>query len=465
MTITSYNFWLLFLPILLLIYWLVFRKPRQKLWFLCIASYLFYALADIRFLPILLILSLLTFWIGRWGKYYWIGIVLNLGALLVYKYWDFGIQNIYNLLAALGGPIPLPVLRLALPLGISFYVFKHIGYLVDMRQKLYPPASDFLVFTTFSAFFPQISAGPISSFQQTGEQLASLPTRLSTDFAYQGVLHISIGLAKKLLIADVLSSALQTQLFTANANSGMLWGWLSVVIFAIQLYFDFSGYTDIVLGVGYLLGVTLPPNFNNPYLAKNPRDFWQRWHISLSNWFRFYLFTPLSRGLLRRWGLARSRPAQYTANLVTMGLVGFWHGANWGYLLWGLYHGMLLNVTAAGQRARFSLPALVSRALFLLALLIGWALFLSPDFAFAQNLLGNMAGLHGIGDPQLLLESYPPYILAILLLALSITLSGMAEAASLPPIKNPVYLFCFGVVLVLCLLRIDQAREFLYAQF
>jgi alginate O-acetyltransferase complex protein AlgI len=391
--------------------------------------------------------------------------VLNLGALLVYKYWDFGIQNIYNLLAALGGPIPLPVLRLALPLGISFYVFKHIGYLVDMRQKLYPPASDFLIFTTFSAFFPQISAGPISSFQQTGEQLASLPTRLSTDFAYQGVLHISIGLAKKLLIADVLSSALQTQLFTANANSGMLWGWLSVVIFAIQLYFDFSGYTDIVLGVGYLLGVTLPPNFNNPYLAKNPRDFWQRWHISLSNWFRFYLFTPLSRGLLRRWGLARSRPAQYTANLVTMGLVGFWHGANWGYLLWGLYHGMLLNVTAAGQRARFSLPALVSRALFLLALLIGWALFLSPDFAFAQNLLGNMAGLHGIGDPQLLLESYPPYILAILLLALSITLSGMAEAASLPPIKNPVYLFCFGVVLVLCLLRIDQAREFLYAQF
>lgn len=466
MTITSYHFWLLFLPLSFSLYWLVFRSNRQKLVFLCIVSYGFYTLADLRFLPLLFGLSLLTYLIGRWGKHLWLGICLNLGALIVFKYWDFGIQNIYNLLVVLGTPVPLPVLRLGLPLGISFYVFKHIGYLVDVRQKIYPPTKNFLLFATFSSFFPQISAGPISSFQQTGDQLASLPTRLTSDFAYRGVLYISMGLAKKLLIADVLSGVLQTQLFAATTtNSGALWGWLSVLIFSMQLYFDFSGYTDIVLGIGYLFGVTLPPNFNNPYLAKNPRDFWQRWHMSLSNWFRLYLFTPISRGLLRRWGLKRSRPAQYAANMVTMGLVGFWHGANWGYLLWGLYHGLLLNLTAAGQRPKFKLPALISRGLFLVALLVGWALFLSPNLAFAQNLLGHMAGLHGIGSARMLLESYPPYILVILLIAIGITVLGLTEAASLPRIKNPVYLFLFGVLVVLCILRIDQARNFLYAQF
>jgi alginate O-acetyltransferase complex protein AlgI len=462
MIITSYGFLLLFFPLTLLLYWGVFRSSRQKLWFLCFASYLFYALGGWLFTALLLGLSLTTFWLARIKRAGW-GIALNLLALAFFKYWNFGAENINNLTSSLGVSAFAPLLGFALPLGISFYVFKHIGYLIDVRSGKYRATSDFLLFTTYSAFFPQISAGPISQFDDTGGQLAQLPRRLSSEAVYDGLMHISIGLIKKLMLADALSESLRTGLYApGDAGAGMLWAWLSVILYALQLYLDFSAYTDLALGVAYLLGVKLPPNFNNPYLATNPGQFWQRWHMSLSNWFRLYLFSPLSRSLLKRWGTSRQAQAQYTANLVTMGLVGLWHGAGWGFILWGIYHGLLLNLYAWAGRRKLRLD---SHLLLIILVLIGWALFLSPDLAFAGRLLAQMFGAGGIGSPEALSALYTPYTLFIAAAAIFITLSGLVEAANLPRIQNPAAAFLLGVLALVAILQLGEAATFIYVQF
>jgi alginate O-acetyltransferase complex protein AlgI len=467
MVIPGYAFLLLFLPISLALYWLIVRQPVYKLWFLCIISYLFYAFGGIEFIPLLLGLSLATFLLAQWNRAGW-AIALNLAALGVFKYWNFGADNLNALGEIVGLSDGIPLMDLALPLGISFYVFKHVGYLIDVRNGRYPATRDFLAFTTYSAFFPQISAGPISSFDDTGAQLRNLTTSLNSNQAYQGMIHISMGLAKKLLIADALASALQTGLYdSATAGSGFMWAWLSVAVYALQLYFDFSGYTDTVLGVGYLFGITLPPNFNNPYLADNPSQFWQRWHMSLSLWFRLYLFTPISRNLIRRWGMRRVQVAQYAANMITMLLIGLWHGAGWGFILWGGFHGLLLNAYAWVNRRKLgvAIPYL-GQAVFIVAVLIGWALFLSPDLTFAGDLFKNMTGLNGIGSLNQIKNLYNGDTMLIFLVAASITLSGMTEAANLPKIRRPEYAFLFGVLAVLSILHIgESAVEFVYVQF
>lgn len=445
MVITSYGFLLVFLPLALLIYW----RTRYKLAFLCLASYAFYALGDPIFVPLLLGLSLATYALAR-RKYIGLGIILNLAALALFKYWNFGVTT-----------LSLPLLELALPLGISFYVFKHIGYLLDIRAGQFEPTSNVLLFITYSAFFPQISAGPMSLGDDTLKQLANLPARLSADVAYQGVVSISIGLVKKILIADSLFTALQAG-FYPGQESGMIWAWSSVIVYALQLYFDFSSYTDMALGIGLLFGVTLPPNFNNPYLATNPADFWQRWHMSLSTWFRFYLFSPLSRALLRRWGLPRAELAQYSANLVTMGLIGLWHGTGWGFVLWGLYHGLLLNGFAWAKRRRIRVE---SHLLLIVSVLIGWALFASPTLDFAGHLFASLFGLRGVGSFQVLDAFATSGVLLALIAAVLMTLSGRVEAANFPPISRPIYAALLGTLVVLSIIHLHGAASFIYVQF
>jgi alginate O-acetyltransferase complex protein AlgI len=458
MVITSYGFLLLFLPLTFIIYW---RIP-QKLTFLCITSYLFYALGGVIFVPLLLGLSLATYWLALRKRFGW-GITLNLIALIFFKYWNFGAESLNALTHTVGVPALIPLLNLALPLGISFFVFKHIGYLLDLRANRYNPTSNPLLFLTYSAFFPQISAGPMSVSDDTLKQLADLPQTIAADQVYQGITWISIGLVKKILIADVLSSALKTGLFSApEATSGLLWAWFSVAMYALQLYFDFSSYTDIALGVGVLFGVTLPSNFNNPYLATSPSDFWQRWHISLSTWFRFYLFFPLSRSLIKRWGTSRSQYAQYAANFVTMGLIGLWHGAGWGFVLWGLYHGLLLNSFAWAKRRKWQIE---NHMVLVITVLVGWALFLSPNLTFAGNLFANMLGLHGLGALENLLSTYNPLMIFPFAVALLLTIFGTVEAANLPNLKRPAYAFILGVLAVFSLIHLAAATEFIYIQF
>jgi alginate O-acetyltransferase complex protein AlgI len=466
MVITSHTFLLLFLPLALAAYYWLTKTPKQKMFFLLGVSYLFYGIAGLNFIPVLLGLSLATYWAGKWNKFGW-GVLLNLAALALFKYWNFGIENANAILSIMKIHSALSLLKLGLPLGLSFFVFKHIGYLLDLQQKRYEPSNDFWTFATFSAYFPQISAGPISSFKDTASQFAELPDRLKSEQAKSGLIHISLGLAKKLFIADTIGQLLSSPTNQVSGFSGLIPAWYLVVAYAVQLYFDFSGYTDIILGISTLFGVRLPQNFNNPYLANNPGEFWERWHMSLSMWFRYYIFSPLSRTFLRKWGSDKREWAQYAANIVTMGLVGLWHGSAWNYILWGLYHGVLLNIGAWWKRKNRKLPLGLGTGIFLFGILLGWAIFMSPNNQYLSHLYKQLFGFGGFGSAKLIKQLGSNNASLAILFAIPITFSGVAEAANFENKKqvNRYVLIMLGIIAAISILMIERTKSFIYIGF
>lgn len=466
MPITSHLFLLLFLPISVAGYYRLLRDSRQRLFFLLGLSYIFYAIAGIKFVPVLLGLSLGTYWAGKSNRIN-LGIILNLAALGLFKYWNFGIENANFVLSALNIQYTLGLLRLGMPLGLSFFVFKHIGYLIDIRQKRYEPAADFWLFATFSAYFPQISAGPISSFKETAQQFDKLPDRLTKETLFSALVYISFGLAKKILIADTIGGLLAAPVNRVTGFAGLVPAWYLVIAYAMQLYFDFSGYTDLVLGASILFGVRLPQNFNSPYLASTPAEFWERWHISLSTWFRYYLFFPLSRYYLRKWGSEHRERAQYTANIITMTLVGLWHGAGWNFILWGFFHGLYLNLGAWRKQVKLNIPGLLERGIFLLGILLGWALFMSGSVGYLVHLFKQLLGFGGLGQMNLILRLLKDDATVALIFALPIAFSGLAEAANIEERlqANKWALAVLGVIAATCILLIEVANSFIYIQF
>jgi alginate O-acetyltransferase complex protein AlgI len=467
MSFTSRSFLLLFLPVTFWAYYNLFKIARGKMFFLLAISYGFYALAGWKFTLVLLGLSLLTFFFAR-KNWFLPGILLNLGALALFKYWNFGIENFNSLMNLLGLRFTFNLLSLGLPLGISFFVFKHIGYLLDIQAKRYIASEDLFAFLTFSAYFPQISAGPISSFKETSAQFLNLPDRLENEQALNGLVHFSMGLAKKVLIADQIGILMNASLGKPVNFAGIFPAWYMVIAYAAQLYFDFSGYTDMALGISTLFGVKLPPNFNNPYLAANPAEFWERWHMSLSNWFRTYLFSPLSRSFLRKWGSDKREWGQYAANFITMTLVGVWHGASWAYLAWGFYHGLLLNLGASWKRTGRKLPVWIGRPLFILSILLGWALFMSPDAVFLQHLLESLFGLKGLGNSAVIGKLVSNTATLAILAGIPLAFSGHSEAGSLFKEGQSISVwkfFSWGVLAAICILLIGQAQDFIYIGF
>ncbi len=467
MQITSHVFLLLFVPLTLAAYYWLTKTPRQKMFFLLGVSLIFYAVAGWQFVLILLGLSLATWLAARWNKFGW-GVLLNLAALLLFKYLDFGIENANALFAALKISFAVGFLKLVIPLGLSFFVFKHIGYLLDVQQKRYPAASDFWAFATFSFYFPQISAGPISSFKDTASQFETLPDRLNSEQLKSSLVYITLGLAKKIFVADTIGVLLGSQINHVNTFSGLIPAWYLVIAYAVQLYFDFSGYSDIVLGISALFGVRLPQNFNNPYLARNIGEFWERWHISLSIWFRTYLFSPLSRTLLKKWGPEKREWAQYAANIVTMTLVGLWHGAGWGFVLWGFYHGICLNINAWWKRKNQSLPFALEKTLFLTALLLGWALFMSPNTRYLVYLFQQMFGFGGLGSAKIITQLLKDNASLVMIFAIPLAFSGLAETANFESKVqvNQYSLIALGIIAALCILMIEgNSGTFIYIQF
>lgn len=463
MNLISQGFLLLFVPLALAAYYWLARTPRLKMFFLLAVSYYFYSFAGLKFIPVLFGLSLATYLLARWNQFNW-GILINLAALILFKYWNFGVENINLLFHA-----KLSLLNIGMPLGLSFFIFKHLGYLLDVQQKRYAPASDFWMFATFSAYFPQISAGPISSYKDAASQFAQLPHTLSGEQITSGLVGISLGLAKKILIADTISNVVSSEINSIGGFSGLIPAWYLVVGYAAQLYFDFSGYTDITLGVSQLFGVRLLQNFNNPYLASSPSEFWERWHMSLSSWFRLYLFSPLSRSFLRKWGSDRREQAQYAANIITMSLVGLWHGAGWNYILWGLYHGIYLNLGAAWKRANKPIHPLLERSIFLFFILIGWALFMGQSPEYLAHLFKQLFGFGGLGSRAMVLDLLNYNSTLALLFAIPLMFSGVAESANLEKQVqgNKLSLFILGAVAALCILLLQEktVSPFIYIEF
>lgn len=391
MGLDSPLFLLVCLPGLLAVYALTPARRSQAL-LLC-ASLLFYALTDWTSLPVFLASvacnMLLALGIERCGPFWrkpllTLAVTANLLLLGYAKYFTFLLGQIPGLegMAAMAPK--------TLPLGVSFFTFAAIAYLVDVARGQCPASRDPVRFGLFMAFFPKITAGPIARFQQMFPPGGAVG-RMSLEGLCQGLSRFAVGLAKKTLVAGQLGVLADAAFSERPGNLDMGTAWLGLACYTLQLYYDFSGYTDMAVGLGRVFGYTVPENFNYPYAAQSVRQFWRRWHMTLSGWFRDYLYIPLGGGKTAPWKVYRNL-------LVVFTLCGLWHGASWSFVVWGLWHGVFLALerTALGHRLDQA-PRPVRHAYCLLAVCLGWVFFRAPDFGAALSYLGALVGLGSSG--------------------------------------------------------------------
>ncbi len=417
MVFSSYLFLFYFLPAALLLYYTAPRRAKHLV--LTALSYLFYGWANPLFVVLLFISTLIDYVCGlAIGRGFHrraalvASIVSNLSLLGFFKYFNFATASFDALVEAIGLPA-LGIdtaLRVTLPLGISFYTFQSMSYTIDVYRGRATPIRSFVDFACFVSMFPQLVAGPIIRFSEVADQLQTR-THTMTKFA-RGVSFFCVGLAKKVLLANP-TGKIADLAFDAGSLSP-LEAWYGVTAYAFQIYFDFSGYSDMAIGLGLMLGFVFPKNFDSPYRAQSMTEFWHCWHISLSTWLRDYLYLPLGGN---RKGVWRT----YTNVFIVMLLGGLWHGAAWNFLVWGGLHGALL----AFERLRGKTPSYLRLAAPLrvgvtfLIVLVTWVFFRAPDLPSAFRFLGDMTGL---GIPQAgagLLPGivYQPYYLGTFLLA------------------------------------------------
>jgi alginate O-acetyltransferase complex protein AlgI len=343
-----------FLAVVFAVSWGLSSRPRLRLWFLLAASYFFYAQWDPRFLALIFASSSADWLLGnaigsatnarRRKQLLVLTVLMNLGVLGLFKYFDFGVAELSALLRYAGFHPHELALRLTLPIGISFFTFESMSYVIDVYRRELPPHPSYLEYLAFVAFFPHLVAGPIVRPRDLLPQLGGTP-RFDSRLASRALLLIAVGLVKKLAIGDYLGLNLVDRVFDAPLQYSALECYVALVGYAVQIYCDFSGYTDIAIGSAALLGVRFPQNFYAPYKAHNIVDFWRRWHISLSTWLRDYLYIPLG-------GNRRGRARTYLNLLLTMLLGGLWHGANLTFVVWGGLHGLMLAGTRAFQELR-----------------------------------------------------------------------------------------------------------------
>jgi alginate O-acetyltransferase complex protein AlgI len=421
MVFSSYLFLFYFLPAALLLYYASPQRLRHLT--LTIVSYVFYGWANPLFLFLLLFTTAVDYAaglaIGRWKRHARLALIVSLGSNLAllgfFKYYNFGAGTIDAMAARLGlGDTGLDsALRVTLPLGISFYTFQSMSYTIDVYRGQAAPIRSFIDFACFVSMFPQLVAGPIIRFSEVADQLRSR-THTRTKFA-RGVSFVALGLAKKVLIANPCGKI--ADLSFAAGSLGPLDAWYGVTAYAFQIYFDFSGYSDMAIGLGLMLGFVFAKNFDSPYRSQSITEFWRRWHISLSTWLRDYLYVPLGGN---RRGPART----YINLLIVMLLGGLWHGAAWTFVVWGGLHGALLAFErVAGKVALYArFPAPLRVVLTFATVLVTWVFFRANDLSHALRYLGDMLG---IGDPRAgaaLLAGivYQPYYLGTFLLAAAI---------------------------------------------
>lgn len=418
MLFSSLLFLFVFLPLVLGLYYI--SPWRIKNLILFISSLIFYAWGEPVYIVIMLISTITDYSFGlllsRPGlsavQRKWIvisSVVVNLGLLSYFKYADFLIVNVNELLGT-----NIPLTDLPLPIGISFYTFQSMSYIIDVYRGTAKAQRNWIDFGTFVALFPQLVAGPIIQYNSIAEQLRKRSVNIGK-FAL-GVRRFTIGLAKKVLLANNIGLLWDTLSKSDLGTMPVLTAWLGIIAFAFQIYFDFSGYSDMAIGLGLMFGFEFNENFNKPYTAQSITDFWRRWHISLSSWFRDYVYIPLG-------GNRRGLGIQIRNILVVWILTGIWHGASWNFMLWGLYFGVILIIEKWwGLRLLSRLPRVVRHLYAILLILIGWVLFAFDELPMVLNYLQAMIGLNHqpLFDSTTLYFAYTNAILLIVLVIASI---------------------------------------------
>ena len=388
MLFSSITFLFLFLPVTVLIYYLVPQKTRNLV--LLIASLFFYAWGEPVYVVLMILSILLNFFCGkdigekradpvRAKRSLIFAVVMNVLILGFFKYYGLLMETLNVLF-----PYEIPYRELALPIGISFYTFQELSYLIDIYRGNAKPQQRLLPFALYISMFPQLIAGPIVRYVDIEAQL--LNRVMSMRKFGQGVMYFIVGFAKKVVLADSIGALYEQITALPIGSFSVLTAWVGCLAFAFQIYFDFSGYSDMAIGLGKMFGFEIRKNFQYPYIAKNIGEFWRRWHISLGTWFREYVYIPL--------GGNKCPASRHLLNLlIVWALTGLWHGAQWNFLVWGLYYGVILILERyVWGRALGRLPAFVQHIYTFVLVLIGWVFFFSPSLGAAMDYLGVMFG-------------------------------------------------------------------------
>jgi alginate O-acetyltransferase complex protein AlgI len=517
----------IFLPIFVLFYWLL--PPRRRLLLLLAGSYFFYAGWDVRFLALVLsttvidyncglsiagrkkrpwqVLSLALlpaawclgchFWLPASGissslllisaglglgffaaheaigflpperrpKFYLIlSVVFCLAILGFFKYFNFFVGSFKSLMAVVGFKPDLPLLRIILPVGISFYTFQSLGYVIDVYQGQISPCADFLTFATYDAFFPQMVSGPIERGKNLIPQLQKGAV-FQESHIQDGLRLMLVGFFKKIFVADNCA-ILANYVFDPKTTLNGYWALIGVLAFTFQIYADFSGYTDIARGSARLLGIDLMENFRFPYTARTPSEFWGRWHISLSTWFRDYLYFPLGGSRGSRWETLRNLA-------IVMLLVGLWHGASWIFVLWGAYHGALLVLYrvvppfkyVSGKDGAWTWQDVLAVPVMLLFTMVGWVIFRSPSVSHLGawfGALGNWKASTGLAWES---SSIWLMIHVIPLILLQVLTWKYRHEASLTHVPWLARGLVYTLMILLIVSSSQQDKTFIYFQF
>jgi alginate O-acetyltransferase complex protein AlgI len=409
-------FLLYFLPFFLIIYYLIDRKFKN--WFLLIASIFFYAWGAPKFVFFVMGSVLVDFLIIRQMSLkkdlmrkglFWTSVLLNLTLLLYFKYMNFFVDQFQVMLELLGSR-PADWTKIALPVGISFITFQKLSYTLEVYKKRHPVFEKLQDYALYIFMFPQLLSGPIVRPGQISGQITDRSGQENIDYRLTGFYRFIIGLSKKVLIADVLGVTVN-EIFALNPvqlSSGMVW--IGAIAYTFQIYFDFSGYTDMAIGLARMLGFRLPENFNSPYISQSITEFWRRWHMTLSFWFPDYIFLPLAYATSRKLprerylGIRADKVIYLIATTVTFLLCGFWHGAAWTFVIWGIYMGIFLILDRLFLlkylKKTGRIPSIV---ITFFLLLVGWLIFRSQTLGDAWFLIRRLFAFHG-GENQLWLN-------------------------------------------------------------
>lgn len=392
-----------YLPLVLLIYYCSPKRYRNGCLFL--VSLVFYGWQEPIYIFIMIISIVVNYIIGRLIAHYHqqkqhahrfiiAAMLFNIALLGFFKYYNFIVENLQHLFHV----SMFPTLTITLPIGISFYTFQTMSYPIDVYRKEVQVQKNFVAFATYVTMFPQLVAGPIVRYKDVAFQLVN--RSYSNALFYRGILRFLCGLSKKVLIANPLGSIWLSVMNTPIAERSILMCWIGIIAFSMQLYFDFSGYSDMAIGLGRMIGFRLPENFHYPYISRSIREFWHRWHMTLGTWFREYVYIPL--------GGSRNGLKKTIRNLLIVWLLtGIWHGAGWNFLIWGLYCGCFIILEKLVLHSFLQQHKIISHVYFLLVITIGWVFFASDNLSEAMIYLKTMFALHNVP----LANDYTWYIL------------------------------------------------------
>jgi alginate O-acetyltransferase complex protein AlgI len=463
---SSYIFLFAFLPATLLVYWLL-RGSAARLAFLALASYVFYAYWDWRYVPLMIAATSIDWIAGgmiarsderrRRKLLLTAAITLNVAILGYFKYRGFFLDSLNGLSALLGGGRPFPALRVVLPLGISFYTFSAIAYVVDVYRGTCAPAKNLIHYSAFIAMFPRVTAGPIVRYTDIDDQFANMEPRFTANLAATGLYFFACGLAKKLLVADVLLPHVDN-LFATSGSLGFFSSWAAALGYTLQLYFDFSGYSDMAVGAAFFLGFRLPQNFDSPYKATNASQFWRRWHMTLSFWLRDYIFIPLGGS----WGTLKMTVRNL---MITFLIGGLWHGAGWTFVIWGGLWGFYQSAHLVARRYKLTPSwAWLNRAITFVCVVVAWVFFRAPSVKVAGGILKAMVGLHGFESAHRL-SALVGVNFALMIFAGLLWVNFAPNTWEIKLQPRLRYAVVLGLLLGAAILMMSNPSPFLYFQF